>query len=256
MRVSSHGGHNDIIQGANSGGRKEHLMDRECNADFINKLRSLGHSVENDTDEVGRTINSIVGNQVRNINDRPNDVGFSWHLNASDGNGHGVEVLCYSKAEATMAARISAEIAKRTGWKDRGAKIRPDIGVIRSSNCPMYLVEAGFIDNDADMDKWNVNAITSAVIFAYFGQETSGGNSSAAPQQPTPPKKQNIIEVGALGGENLQLFVQACNSVHVTATLNLRSDGYVYPVTEPASDTQVNAIVGFLNRQSWHHTVK
>ncbi|PGA79576.1 N-acetylmuramoyl-L-alanine amidase, partial [Bacillus wiedmannii] len=189
MRVSSHGGHNAIIPGANWGNRKEHLMDRECNKDFINKLKSLGHSVEDDTDDVGRTANAIVGNQVRNINDRPNDVGFAWHLNAFDGNGHGVEVLCYSAKEVPMAARISAEIAKRTGWKDRGAKIRPDIGVIRSSNCPFFLVEAGFIDNDGDMAKWNVDAITSAVIFAYFGQEC-GGSSSVAPTQPS---KQNII---------------------------------------------------------------
>ncbi len=141
-------------------------MDRECNKDFINKLRALGHSVEDDTDDVGRTANAIVGNQVRNINDRPNDVGFAWHLNASNGEGHGVEVLCYSAKEAPMAARISAEIAKRTGWKDRGAKIRPDIGVIRSSNCPFFLIETGFIDNDSDMAKWNVDAITSVVIFA------------------------------------------------------------------------------------------
>ncbi|KAB2380205.1 N-acetylmuramoyl-L-alanine amidase [Bacillus toyonensis] len=256
MRVSSHGGHNSIINGANSGGRKEHLMDRQCNEDFINKLRSLGHSVENDTDEVGRTANAIVGNQVRNINDRPNDVGFAWHLNASDGEGHGVEVLCYSQKEAPMAARISAEIAKRTGWKDRGAKVRPDIGVIRSSNCPFYLIEAGFIDNEADMAKWNVNAITSAVIFAFFGQETSGGSSAVQPSEPVPPKKQNIIEVGGLGGENLADFVQALNSVHVTASLILRSDNYVYPVTEPTSDTQLNAMTNWLDKKGWHYTVK
>ena len=180
MRVSSHGGHNAIIQGANSGGRKEHEMDRELNSLFISKLRSLGHSVENDTDDSGRTASAIVGNQIRNINDRANDVGFSWHLNASDGSGHGVEVLCYSEKEAPMAAKISAEISKRTGWRDRGAKVRPDIGVIRSSNCPFYLIEAGFIDNDGDMSKWNPDAITSAVIYAYFGQESS---SSSVPAQ-------------------------------------------------------------------------
>lgn len=200
MKVSSHGGHNSIVQGANSGNRKEHLMDRQCNEDFINKLRSLGHSVENDTDEVGRTASGVVGNQIRNINDRFNDVGFSWHLNASNGDGHGVEVLCYSQAEVSTATKISAEIAKRTGWKDRGAKIRPDIGVIRSSNCPMFLVEAGFIDNDGDMAKWNVDKIVSAVIFAYFGVETSGG-------QVEPPKEEkvlyNYVRTGGFSGSAL-----------------------------------------------------
>ncbi|MDA1850594.1 N-acetylmuramoyl-L-alanine amidase [Bacillus cereus] len=252
MRVSSHGGHNAIVPGANWGNRKEHLMDRECNKDFINKLRALGHSVEDDTDDVGRTANAIVGNQVRNINDRPNDVGFAWHLNASDGNGHGVEVLCYSEKEAPMAARISAEIAKRTGWKDRGAKIRPDIGVIRSSNCPFFLIEAGFIDNDGDMAKWNVDAITSAVIFAYFGQETSGGNQNVA----TPPAKQNIIQSGAFSPYETPDVMGALTSLKMTATFILQSDGLTFFVTEPTSDTQLNGMKGWLERKGWWHEVK
>lgn len=253
MRVSSHGGHNAIVQGANWGNRKEHLMDRECNKDFINKLRALGHSVEDDTDDVGRTANAIVGNQVRNINDRPNDVGFAWHLNASNGEGHGVEVLCYSAKEAPMAARISAEIAKRTGWKDRGAKIRPGIGVIRSSNCPFFLVEAGFIDNDEDMAKWNVDAITSAVIFAYFGQETSGGSSNVAPAQPT---KQNIIQTGAFSPYEVPDVAGAMKSLNMTGTFLLQGDGLTFVVTDPTSDTQLKAMKEYLYRKGWWFEVK
>ncbi|MDR4986159.1 N-acetylmuramoyl-L-alanine amidase C-terminal domain-containing protein [Bacillus cereus] len=253
MRVSSHSGHNEIVPGANWGNRKEHEMDRQLNSDFINKLRALGHSVEDDTDDVGRTKSAVVGNQVRNINDRPNDVGFAYHLNASDTTGHGIEVLCYSEKEAPMAARISAEIAKRTGWKDRGAKIRPDIGVIRSSNCPFFLVEAGFIDNDEDMAKWNVDAITSAVIFAYFGQECGGTSSNVAPTQPT---KQNIIQTGAFSPYETPEVMQALTSVKMTATFILQSDGLTFIVTEPTSETQLNAMKGWLDRKDWWYEVK
>ncbi|WP_144616281.1 N-acetylmuramoyl-L-alanine amidase C-terminal domain-containing protein [Bacillus cereus] len=253
MRVSSHRGHNDIVPGANYGGRKEHLLGNQTNGEFIRKLRALGHSVEDDTDDVGRTKSAVVGNQVRNINDRPNDVGFAWHNNASDGNGHGVEVLCYSEQEAPMAARISAEIAKRTGWKDRGAKIRPDIGVIRSSNCPFFLVEAGFIDNDGDMSKWNVDAITSAVIFAYFGQECGGTSSSVAPAQPI---KQNIIQTGAFSPYEVQEAMQALSSVKMTATFALKSDGLTYFVSDPTSDAQLDGMKGYLDRKGWWYEVK
>ncbi|WP_242250251.1 N-acetylmuramoyl-L-alanine amidase C-terminal domain-containing protein [Bacillus cereus group sp. BfR-BA-01324] len=252
MNVSSHRGHNEIVPGANYGGRKEHLLGDQTNGEFIKKLRALGHSVEDDTDNVGRTQNAIVGNQVRNINDRPNDVGFAWHNNAYDGKAHGVEVLCYSEKEAPMAARISAEIAKRTGWEDRGAKIRPDIGVIRSSNCPFYLVEAGFIDNEEDMAKWNVDAITSAVIFAYFGQETSK-SSSIAPVQPT---KRNIIQSGAFSPYETPDVMGALTSVKMTATFILKSDGLTYFVTEPTSDVQLNAMKGYLDRKGWWYEVK
>ncbi|MCU5595089.1 N-acetylmuramoyl-L-alanine amidase C-terminal domain-containing protein [Bacillus mobilis] len=252
MNVSSHRGHNEIVPGANYGGRKEHLLGDQTNGEFIKKLRALGHSVEDDTDNVGRTQSAIVGNQVRNINDRPNDVGFAWHNNAYDGKAHGVEVLCYSAKEAPMAARISAEIAKRTGWEDRGAKLRPDLGVIRSSNCPFYLVEAGFIDNEGDMAKWNVDAITSAVIFAYFGQETSGGSQNVA----TPSSKQNIIQTGAFSPYEVQDAMQALTSVKMTATFFLKSDGLTYFVTEPTSDVQLNAMKGYLDRKGWWYEVK
>lgn len=252
MRVSSHRGHNEIVPGANYGGRKEHLLGDQTNGEFIRKLRALGHSVEDDTDNVGRTASAVVGNQVRNINDRPNDVGFAFHNNASDGEGHGVEVLCYSEKEAPMAARISAESAKRTGWKDRGAKIRPDIGVIRSSNCPFFLVEAGFIDNDGDMAKWNVDAITSAVVFAYFGQETSGGNLNVA----TPPVKQNIIQTGAFSPYEVQEAMQALTSVKMTATFILKSDGLTYFISDPTSDNQLKAMKEYLDRKGWWYEVK
>ncbi|PFM49564.1 N-acetylmuramoyl-L-alanine amidase [Bacillus cereus] len=252
MRVSSHRGHNEIVPGANYGGRKEHLLGDQTNGDFIKKLRALGHSVEDDTDNVGRTKSAVVGNQVRNINDRPNDVGFAWHNNAHNGQAHGVEVLCYSEKEAPMAARISAEIAKRTGWTDRGAKIRPDIGVIRSSNCPFFLVEAGFIDNDADMAKWNVDAITSAVIFAYFGQETSGGNQNVAP----PPAKQNIIQTGAFSPYETPDVMGALTSLKMTATFILQSDGLTFFVTEPTSDAQLNGMKGWLDKKEWYYEVK
>ncbi|AZJ23153.1 N-acetylmuramoyl-L-alanine amidase [Bacillus wiedmannii bv. thuringiensis] len=253
MRVSSHRGHNAIVQGANYGGRKEHLLGDQTNGDFIKKLRALGHSVEDDTDNIGRTQSAIVGNQVRNINDRPNDVGFAWHNNAYDGKAHGVEVLCYSEKEAPMAARISAEIAKRTGWEDRGAKLRPDLGVIRSSNCPFFLVEAGFIDNDGDMAKWNVDAITSAVIFAYFGQECGGGNSSVAPTQ---PDKQNIVQTGAFSPYELPDVTGALTSLNMTGTILLQSDGLTFVVTEPTSTSQLKAFKEYLDRKKFWYEDK
>jgi len=188
MDVSAHGGHTPEIQGANYGGRKEHVMDREVKDAFIRNLRALGHNVKDDTYEGGTSASQVVNTQIANINSRYNDVGFSFHLNASDGQGHGVEVLCYSEKEAPMAAKISAAIARKIGWKDRGAKIRPDIGVIRSTKCPVYLVECGFIDNDEDMAKWNAPAIADAVIEAYFGV--------ASPEPEKPKEKGYRVVVG------------------------------------------------------------
>ena len=55
---SLHGGHNSIVQGANFGNRKEHVLDRQVK-DAVAKLRSLGHTVYDDTDEVGQLNHKI-----------------------------------------------------------------------------------------------------------------------------------------------------------------------------------------------------
>ncbi|MFV0954755.1 N-acetylmuramoyl-L-alanine amidase [Bacillus cereus group sp. BfR-BA-01326] len=202
MKVSSHAGHSAKVHGADYGNRKEHEMAREVNAVFIGKLRALGHSVEDDTDESGVTASGVVNNQIRNVNSRREDVAFSFHLNASNGQGHGVEVLCYSNKELPMANKIAQEISNATGWKNRGGKLRPDLGVIGRTINTMYLIECGFIDNDSDMSKWNSNTIADAVIRAYFGQ--------SAPSQPTTPPQQNSSLVYEHG------------VVKTTANVNLR----------------------------------
>ncbi|PGM38488.1 N-acetylmuramoyl-L-alanine amidase [Bacillus thuringiensis] len=249
MKVSSHGGHNSIVQGANSGGRKEHLMDREVHRAFVSKLQALGHDVKDDTDEVGTTASMIVNNQVRNINSRKNDVGFSWHLNASNGQGHGVEVLCYSDKEASTAARISAEIAKRTGWKDRGAKIRPDLGVIRSTNCPVFLVECGFIDNESDMAKWNSDAIADAVIYAYFGQSSQKTPSKEiSPQAPQISEGKWTLKTGGVGIGEAQEIMNKLSEFNTKGSLVYEGDGIFYVTSEPVEDrNKLGALYWYLN---------
>ena len=67
-RYSLQAGHNSIVQGANYGNRKEHIMDRQVKDAVVAKLRVLGHTVYDDTDEVGTTqaqnLHNIVSKQT------------------------------------------------------------------------------------------------------------------------------------------------------------------------------------------------
>lgn len=251
-KYSLHGGHNNIVQGANSGGRKEHIMDRLVKDAVAAKLRALGHTVYDDTDEVGRTQAQNLNNIVRNCNSHSVDLVISFHLNAYNGSANGVEVCYYD--QQSLAAKVSAQLSKDIGWSNRGAKQRTDLYVLNSTKAPAILIELGFIDNESDMAKWDVDKIANSIVYALTGQTVEGSQPTA----PTPPpnQKRNVIEVGGIGSENLADFVQALNSVHMTATLNLRSDKYVYPVTEPTSDVQLNAMKGWLDRKGWVYTVK
>ena len=104
------------------------------------KLRSLGHTVYDDTDEVGATQSQNLNNIIRNSNSHAVDLVISFHLNASDGNGQGVEVLYYDQKD--LAAKISAQLAKDIGWRDRGAETAYRFSGIKwdESTCYSYRI--------------------------------------------------------------------------------------------------------------------
>lgn len=86
-------------------------------------------------------------------NDADADYFVSLHRNAMPvpGTGSGAETLVYedSGIRGTMARNINEELSK-LGFQDLGVMERPNIVVLRRTEMPAVLVEAGFIDNDAD----------------------------------------------------------------------------------------------------------
>ncbi|WP_176548454.1 N-acetylmuramoyl-L-alanine amidase C-terminal domain-containing protein, partial [Bacillus toyonensis] len=154
---------------------------------------------------------------------------------------------CYYDQQS-LAAKVSAQLAKDMGWSNRGAKQRTDLYVLNSTKAPAILIELGFIDNESDMAKWDVDKIANSIVYALTGQTVGGSQPSN--------QKRNIVEVGGIGKENLPELVSALSSVKMTGNLILRSDGYVYPVTEPTSDFQLKAFTEYLDRKGWVYTVK
>lgn len=216
-RYSLHGGHNSIVQGANFGNRKEHVLDRQVKDAVATKLRSLGHTVYDDTDEVGTTQSQNLNNIIRNSNSHAVDLVISFHLNASDGNGQGVEVLYYDQKD--LAAKISAQLAKDIGWRDRGAKQRTDLAVLNGTKAPAILIELGFIDNESDMAKWNVDKIANSIVFALTGQ-TGGGATDLLK-----------VKTGGVAFSNLQDLAQAMVDAGIDGQIVVQKDGIGYAIT-------------------------
>ncbi|MBJ8111719.1 N-acetylmuramoyl-L-alanine amidase [Bacillus cereus group sp. N6] len=248
-RYSLHGGHTPFVQGANWGNRKEHIMDRLVKDAVAAKLRALGHTVYDDTDEVGKTQAQNLNNIVRNCNSHDVDLVVSFHLNAFDTKANGVEV-CYYDQQA-LATKVSAQLAKDIGWSNRGAKERKELYVLANTKAPAILIELGFIDNEADMAKWHVDNIANSVVYALTGQ-TSGGSSNVA----TPPVKQNIIQTGAFSPYETPDVMGALTSLKMTATFILQSDGLPYFISDPTSDAQLKAMLDYLDRKGWWREVK
>ncbi|EOO68322.1 N-acetylmuramoyl-L-alanine amidase [Bacillus cereus VD196] len=238
-RYSLHGGHNSIVQGANFGNRKEHVLDRQVKDAVAAKLRSLGHTVYDDTDEVGATQSQNLNNIIRNSNSHAVDLVISFHLNASDGNGQGVEVLYYDLKD--LAAKISAQLAKDIGWRDRGAKQRTDLAVLNGTKAPAILIELGFIDNESDMAKWNVDKIANSVVFALTGQ-TGGGAADLLK-----------VKTGGVAFSNLQALAQAMVDAGIDGQIVVQKDGIGYAITNGYPSGNIDKFTAWLDARKWYY---
>jgi len=238
-RYSLHGGHNSIVQGANFGNRKEHVLDRQVKDAVATKLRSLGHTVYDDTDEVGATQSQNLNNIIRNSNSHAVDLVISFHLNASDGNGQGVEVLYYDQKD--LAAKISAQLAKDIGWRDRGAKQRTDLAVLNGTKAPAILIELGFIDNESDMAKWNVDKIANSIVFALTGQ-TGGGATDLLK-----------VKTGGVAFSNLQDLAQAMVDAGIDGQIVVQKDGIGYAITNGYPSGNIDKFTAWLDARKWYY---
>ncbi|XKK20211.1 N-acetylmuramoyl-L-alanine amidase [Bacillus sp. A17A.1] len=238
-RYSLHGGHNSIVQGANFGNRKEHVLDRQVKDAVAAKLRALGHTVYDDTDEVGTTQSQNLNNIIRKSNSHAVDLVISFHLNASDGNGQGVEVLYYDQKD--LAAKISTQLAKDIGWRDRGAKQRTDLAVLNGTKAPAILIELGFIDNESDMAKWNVDKIANSIVFALTGQ-TGGGTVDLLK-----------VKTGGVAFSNLQALAQAMVDAGIDGQIVVQKDGIGYAITNGYPAGNIDKFTAWLDARKWYY---
>ncbi len=211
MKINVHGGHNRIVPGACSL-IDEVTEDRKVKDLVISKLRSLGHTVYDCTDDAGTSQSANLTNIVKQCNAHKVDLDVSIHFNAgagdTGGNGKttGTEVLVYSGTSkaTTYAAAICARIAD-LGFKSRGVKERPDLYVLKHTKAPALLVECCFVDDADDVALYNADKMAAAIVQGITGQTVTGGTTSqgggadTAPQS-SPAQFQSWLNAGYSAG--------------------------------------------------------
>lgn len=164
-----HAGHNFKVPGA-SGIFSETEEDRKVKDAVISKLRQLGNTVYDCTDNDGATQSQNLTNIVRNCNAHNVDLDISIHFNASDGNGHGTEVYLYGNGKHREAGeRIVEEIAK-LGFRNRGVKDGSRLYVVTNTKALALLIECCFCDNAEDARIYNAEAMAAAIVKGITGQ--------------------------------------------------------------------------------------
>lgn len=132
-------------------------------------------------DKTSKTQAANLNNLVAHHNKDNNALIVSYHLNCSAGvtkNGIGTEV-CH-KTQPTLAAKMSAAIAKAGGFKDRGAKYRNDLAVLNRTIEPAILLETFFVNSEYDVAQYhkNFDAICQAiatVLAGHLGHKIKAG---------------------------------------------------------------------------------
>lgn len=143
-------GHGGYDNGATYNGRRE-------KDDNLALALAVGEILADSGIEVGFTrVEDVYQSPVdkaRTANMQDGDYLVSIHRNSSPmpNTYSGVQSLIYKEGGvmAQMASNINQEMAQ-VGYQDLGTELRKNLAVLRRSDMPSILVEAGFINTDAD----------------------------------------------------------------------------------------------------------
>lgn len=175
MVITVHGGHNANVPGA-SGLIDEVTENRIVTALVIQKLRQLGFTVYDTTDDMGMTPNAVLRNVVSNNNSINADLNVSIHFNAGaydfegDGKTSGTEVLVVNTDQpAYFYAESISKAISNLGFQNRGVQIRPNLYVLKNSKAPTVLVECCFVDDADDVALYDAEAMATAIVRGITG---------------------------------------------------------------------------------------
>ena len=206
MKINVHGGHNSHSSGA-AGYLVELTEDRKVKNLVISKLKALGHTVYDCTDDAGANQSQNLRNIVTKCNAHKVDLDVSIHFNAGGGTGTEVWVYSASSSSKSYAQKTAAAIAE-LGFKNRGVKYSKGLYVLKHTSSPAMLVECCFVDNQQDANRYNAEKMADAIVKGITGQTVAE----------TPAKLATSTSSSA--GATAVNYLVRIN----TATLNVRKD--------------------------------
>lgn len=151
--------------GAEGNGLREQTITYNVGQELATLLRSnpdfdVRLSRPTPTTALGTSNSTSLAARVNDANAWGADYFISIHTNASSNpDANGTEAFAYSRPSRafSLGEDILENLARVTGLRDRGMKVRPGLYVLRRTNMPAVLVELGFITNPEDAALMNNN---------------------------------------------------------------------------------------------------
>ena len=178
MIIGVHAGHNPsgMVACGAKGLICESTEARNVKDEVIRLLKEVGHTVVDCTVNDGTSASDVINKIVKKSNAQDLDLTVSIHFNAGasdkDGNGKstGVEVLAteFSGIKKEVSTRICDNVAK-LGFKNRGNKVRTNLGFLNKSKAKAILVECCFVDDADDVKLYDAKSMGRAIAEGIHG---------------------------------------------------------------------------------------
>lgn len=153
----------------------ESVETRTVGKALIAKLKAMGHTVVDCTNDYAASTNENLSKICKLANAQKLDLFVSIHFNA--GKGKGTEVYTYKGDKHIEAVTICEEMSK-LGFVNRGVKDGSKLYVIRNTNAKAMLVEVCFVDTQSDVDlyKTNISNVVDAIAKGITGEKVINVN--------------------------------------------------------------------------------
>ncbi|MEK4630307.1 N-acetylmuramoyl-L-alanine amidase [Solibacillus sp. FSL R7-0682] len=117
-------------------------------------LRAAGITTNYIEDNVSEKQSDNIRWLIAQHNKSNRQIDVSIHFNSTAGThsrGIGTETLIHNGKNIDTATAITDAISRGSGLKNRGVKIRPDLGLLKGTNKPCYLIEVCFVNDSVDV---------------------------------------------------------------------------------------------------------
>lgn len=242
-------GHNCPPDSGASGIRSEDRLTMEVGNKVIAKLESLGHTAIPCKPNSASTVNRSLGSRCDKANSNGVDFFVSIHFNAFNGQANGTEVFAISDTGRKVAQKVLDEIVK-LGFFNRGVKSGSHLYVLRRTNMSGILIECCFIDSAKDMQIYDGEAMSNAIVAGLTGKVANTPENPVpnVPINPVPNLPANpVIDQGNNKDKSILRLQQSLNRLKITDQNNkpLTEDNSMGSATSSATE-KFQRIVGIL----------
>ena len=208
---------NSLDYGA-SGIKEESNLTREVGNKVIELFTNKGHQVVNCTVDYCDSLNDSLYKRYNKANMNHCDYFISIHFNAFNGSAHGTEILYHSETDEKMERILSNFVS--LGFTNRGLKQRTNLAVLKNTNMKAMLIECCFCDSAEDMNIYNVDSFSKAIVEGFLGENLSVGQTINVTSKPYIPISMSSKSGGSVSPTS---GVSGTMGTVTASTLNVRN---------------------------------